>query len=200
MVGGQRTSGPRPHCVAATHQRALRIGQHERCRRDPRRRPVPRVAAITGKALWAFDLQGGRRIPRWQFLGDELLPGLDVIVPAIPRGTPRGSGCVHAHPATRLRRPDPDRAPGRRRRPRAGCRIHSGSRALLSPGPNRRRHKRRQNSSSENLTTSPTTPARYGGSTAPKASTCCPGTRCALRAAAVDALGPPPGPSAHLGR
>jgi hypothetical protein len=42
---------------------------------------------ITGKALWAFDLQGSRRIPRWQFLGDELLPGLDVIVPAIPRGT-----------------------------------------------------------------------------------------------------------------
>lgn len=42
---------------------------------------------ITGKALWAFDLQGSRRIPRWQFLGDALLPGLDVIVPAIPRGT-----------------------------------------------------------------------------------------------------------------
>jgi hypothetical protein len=42
---------------------------------------------ITGKTLWAFDLQGSRRIPRWQFLGDELLPGLDVIVPAIPRGT-----------------------------------------------------------------------------------------------------------------
>jgi hypothetical protein len=41
---------------------------------------------ITGKALWAFDLQGSRRIPRWQFLGDDLLPGLDVIVPAIPRG------------------------------------------------------------------------------------------------------------------
>jgi len=40
---------------------------------------------ITGKALWGFDLQGSRRIPRWQFLGDELLPGLDVIVPAIPR-------------------------------------------------------------------------------------------------------------------
>lgn len=40
---------------------------------------------ITGKALWAFDLQGSRRIPRWQFLGKELLPGLDVIVPAIPR-------------------------------------------------------------------------------------------------------------------
>ncbi|WP_375487513.1 helix-turn-helix domain-containing protein [uncultured Mycobacterium sp.] len=42
---------------------------------------------ITGKALWAYDLQGSRRIPRWQFLGGELLPGLDVIVPAIPRGT-----------------------------------------------------------------------------------------------------------------
>jgi hypothetical protein len=41
---------------------------------------------ITGKALWAFDLQGSRRIPRWQFVGEELLPGLDVIVPAIPRG------------------------------------------------------------------------------------------------------------------
>ncbi|MCW2628076.1 MAG: hypothetical protein JWR48_4798 [Mycobacterium sp.] len=35
---------------------------------------------ITGKALWVFDLQGSRRIPRWQFLGEELLPGLDVIV------------------------------------------------------------------------------------------------------------------------
>ncbi|ASX03507.1 helix-turn-helix domain-containing protein [Mycobacterium intracellulare] len=42
---------------------------------------------ITGKSLWAFDLQGNRRIPRWQFLGEELLPGLDVIVPAIPRDT-----------------------------------------------------------------------------------------------------------------
>lgn len=42
---------------------------------------------ISGNALWAFDLQGSRRIPRWQFLGEELLPGLDVIVPAIPRGT-----------------------------------------------------------------------------------------------------------------
>jgi hypothetical protein len=41
---------------------------------------------ITGKTLWAFDLQGSRRIPRWQFLGGGLLPGLDVIVPAIPRG------------------------------------------------------------------------------------------------------------------
>jgi hypothetical protein len=40
---------------------------------------------ITGNALWAFDLRGNRRIPRWQFLGDELLPGLDAIVPAIPR-------------------------------------------------------------------------------------------------------------------
>lgn len=42
---------------------------------------------ITGKSLWAFDLQGNRRIPRWQFLGEELLPALDVIVPAIPRDT-----------------------------------------------------------------------------------------------------------------
>lgn len=42
---------------------------------------------ISGKALWTFDLQGSRRIPRWQFLGDELLPGLEAIVPAIPRGT-----------------------------------------------------------------------------------------------------------------
>lgn len=41
---------------------------------------------ITGKTLWAFDLRGSRRIPRWQFLGDELLPGLDAIVRAIPRG------------------------------------------------------------------------------------------------------------------
>jgi hypothetical protein len=42
---------------------------------------------ITGKTLWAFDLQGSRRIPRWQLLGEELLPGLEVIVPAIPRDT-----------------------------------------------------------------------------------------------------------------
>jgi hypothetical protein len=41
---------------------------------------------ITGNALWAFDIHGNRRIPRWQFLGRQLLPGLDVIVPAIPRG------------------------------------------------------------------------------------------------------------------
>jgi hypothetical protein len=40
---------------------------------------------ITGKGLWAFDINGSRRIPRWQFLGRGLLPGLDVIVPAIPR-------------------------------------------------------------------------------------------------------------------
>jgi hypothetical protein len=40
---------------------------------------------ITGKGLWAFDINGSRRIPRWQFLGHGLLPGLDVIVPAIPR-------------------------------------------------------------------------------------------------------------------
>jgi hypothetical protein len=40
---------------------------------------------ITGNALWAFDLRGNRRIPRWQFLDGKPLPGLDVIVPAIPR-------------------------------------------------------------------------------------------------------------------
>lgn len=40
---------------------------------------------ITGKGLWAFDITGSRRIPRWQFLGRGVLPGLDVIVPAIPR-------------------------------------------------------------------------------------------------------------------
>lgn len=39
---------------------------------------------ITGKTLWAFDIHGSRRIPRWQFLDRRLLPGLDVIVPAIP--------------------------------------------------------------------------------------------------------------------
>lgn len=45
---------------------------------------------ITGKGLWAFDIHGTRRIPRWQFLDRRLLPGLDVIVPAIPReATPR---------------------------------------------------------------------------------------------------------------
>lgn len=59
---------------------------------------------ITGKQLWAFDLQGTRRLPKWQFLGNELLPGLDLIVPAIPPGStpPRGARCVHAHSAARL--------------------------------------------------------------------------------------------------
>lgn len=42
---------------------------------------------ITGKGLWAFDIHGSRRIPRWQFLDHGLLPGLDVIVPAIQRDT-----------------------------------------------------------------------------------------------------------------
>jgi len=41
---------------------------------------------ITGDALWSFDIRGGRRIPRWQFLDRILLPGLEVIVPAIPSG------------------------------------------------------------------------------------------------------------------
>jgi hypothetical protein len=40
---------------------------------------------ITGNALWAFDIHGNRRIPRWQFLDHQLLPGLEQIVPAIPR-------------------------------------------------------------------------------------------------------------------
>jgi hypothetical protein len=41
---------------------------------------------ITGNTLWAFDIHGSRRIPRWQFLGSDLLPGLETIVPAIPAG------------------------------------------------------------------------------------------------------------------
>ncbi|MCA2320439.1 helix-turn-helix domain-containing protein [Mycobacterium intracellulare] len=44
------------------------------------------LRGITGKALWAFDLGGNRRIPGWQFLRGELLPGLAVIVPSIPAG------------------------------------------------------------------------------------------------------------------
>ncbi|MGV0037295.1 helix-turn-helix domain-containing protein [Mycobacterium paraffinicum] len=42
---------------------------------------------IAGKRLWAFAINGSRRIPRWQFLGSKLLPGLNVIVSAIPRDT-----------------------------------------------------------------------------------------------------------------
>jgi hypothetical protein len=49
----------------------------------------------------------------------------------------------------------------------------------VSPRPKPKAPRTPPNSSSGNRTTSPTTPARYGGSTAPKASTCCPGTRCA---------------------
>lgn len=41
---------------------------------------------ITANTLWAFDFRGSRRIPRWQFLDDGLLPGLDTIVAAIPAG------------------------------------------------------------------------------------------------------------------
>jgi hypothetical protein len=52
---------------------------------------------ITGKALWAFDLHGSRRIPRWQFLGGKLLPGLEVLVPAIPRGVTPGVVNVFMH-------------------------------------------------------------------------------------------------------
>ncbi|HET9877040.1 MAG TPA: DNA-binding protein [Mycobacterium sp.] len=52
---------------------------------------------LTGDALWAFDLRGNKRIPRWQLLGNELLPGLDVIVPAIPRGATAGVLDVFMH-------------------------------------------------------------------------------------------------------
>lgn len=45
-----------------------------------------RISRRIGKTLWAFDIHGQRRIPRWQFLDATLLPGLEVIVPAIPRG------------------------------------------------------------------------------------------------------------------
>jgi hypothetical protein len=40
---------------------------------------------LSRNALWAFDLNANRRIPRWQFLNSDLLPGLAEIVPAIPR-------------------------------------------------------------------------------------------------------------------
>lgn len=47
------------------------------------------ISRRIGKTLWAFDIQGQWRIPRWQFLGAAaLLPGLDSIVPAIPGGVP----------------------------------------------------------------------------------------------------------------
>lgn len=42
---------------------------------------------ISGNTLWAFDFRGSRRIPRWQFLGDGLLPGLDIIVRSVPPRT-----------------------------------------------------------------------------------------------------------------
>ncbi|MEB3052138.1 DNA-binding protein [Mycolicibacter sp. MYC123] len=46
-----------------------------------------RISRRLGKSLWGFGIDGQRRIPRWQFLDSAaLLPGLDVIVPAIPRG------------------------------------------------------------------------------------------------------------------
>lgn len=42
---------------------------------------------IADQTLWAFAISGRPYLPRWQFLDDgHLLPGLDVIVPAIPRG------------------------------------------------------------------------------------------------------------------
>lgn len=45
-----------------------------------------RISRRIGKTLWAFDMHGQRRLPRWQFLDATPLPGLDVIVPVIPRG------------------------------------------------------------------------------------------------------------------
>jgi hypothetical protein len=39
---------------------------------------------LTARTLWAFDLHGHRRIPRWQFVGDDVLPGLSAVVAAIP--------------------------------------------------------------------------------------------------------------------
>ena len=41
---------------------------------------------ISGQSLWSVPTQGGRRIPLWQIVDGGLLPGLDVVVPAIPRG------------------------------------------------------------------------------------------------------------------
>jgi len=41
---------------------------------------------ISGQSLWSFPIQGARRIPRWQIVDGGLLPGLDVVIPAIPRG------------------------------------------------------------------------------------------------------------------
>lgn len=45
-----------------------------------------RISRRLGKTLWAYDMHGQRRLPRWQFVDAALLPGLDVIVPVIPRG------------------------------------------------------------------------------------------------------------------
>lgn len=40
---------------------------------------------ISDGSLWAFAIQGRRYVPRWQVAGDgRALPGLDVVVPAIP--------------------------------------------------------------------------------------------------------------------
>jgi hypothetical protein len=40
---------------------------------------------IGDRTLWAFTIQGRRYVPRWQVAGDKrTLPGLEVIVPAIP--------------------------------------------------------------------------------------------------------------------
>ncbi len=40
---------------------------------------------LSAGSLWSFRLGRGRRLPRWQFTGDgRSLPGLDVVVAAIP--------------------------------------------------------------------------------------------------------------------
>lgn len=97
---------------------------------------------ITRKLLWACDMQGHRRIPGWQFRDDELLAGLDVIMPAIPPGALLQFWmrlCVPRSPTS---------APVRRSSiwpmagTRGGCRIHPRLRALVGPGKNRRRRER----------------------------------------------------------
>lgn len=41
---------------------------------------------VSHRSLWGFQLGRSKRLPRWQFTPDGLLPGLDVIVKAIPDG------------------------------------------------------------------------------------------------------------------
>jgi len=41
---------------------------------------------VSRHRLWAFRLGRSKRIPRWQFTGAAVLPGLDQVVAAIPSG------------------------------------------------------------------------------------------------------------------